>query len=47
MRSCRCINKWVRQTLKKKHRSDDDVGRGFGTLNPLQIYIFLLPKERF
>ena len=47
MRSCRCMNKWVRKTFKKKHRSDDDVGRGFGTLNSPQIYIFWLPKERF
>ena len=46
-RSCRCMNKCVRQTFKKKRRSDDDAGRGFGTSNPPQIYMFWLPKERF
>ena len=47
MRSCRCMNKWVRQTFEKKHRSNENAGRGFGTPNPPLIYIFWLPKERF
>ena len=32
MRSCRCMNKCVRRTFKKKRRSDDDAGEG---LEPL------------
>ena len=47
MRSCRCMNKWARETFEKKHRSNENAGRGFGTPNPPLIYIFWLPKERF
>ena len=47
MRSCRCMNKWVRQTFEKKHRSNENAWRGFGTPNPPLIYIFLAPKGAF